>query len=242
MSDETHDQDNDVERSAAYSLLMNSNIPVALGVLATVIASYYGLVGIPNWEIEKLDQVELASTEMYPPELTPSEKRGREVYRSMGCVYCHSQQVRQDDFGGDMSRGWGRRASVPIDYAQEETPYLGTMRTGPDLRNIGARQPSKQWHYLHLYNPQITSEGSNMPPFSFLFEEVEIERHTGPPPHWIDLPEPYRREGYYVVAKPEARDLVNYLLSLDYQADLPRDAMRSKDDSAGASQSTGGGS
>jgi cytochrome c oxidase cbb3-type subunit 2 len=220
---EEHD---DESNSETYSLLMNSSIPVAIGVLATVIASYYGLVEIPNWSIEKLDQVELASGEMYPPELTESEQRGREVYRSMGCIYCHSQQVRQGDFGKDMSRGWGRRASVPLDYAGEDTPYLGTMRTGPDLRNIGARQPSKQWHYLHLYNPQITSKGSNMPPFRFLFEKVEIEGQTGPPMHWIDLPEEYREEGYYVVASQDAQDLVDYLLSLNYQADVPRDAMR----------------
>ena len=51
-----------------------------------------------------------------------------------------------------------------------EIAQMGTMRTGPDLSNIGVRNPSETWHYLHLYNPQITSEGSNMPPFRFLFE------------------------------------------------------------------------
>jgi len=44
------------------------------------------------------------------------------------------------------------------------------MRTGPDLRNIGARQPSPDWHYLHLFDPQITSPGSIMAPFGFLYE------------------------------------------------------------------------
>lgn len=239
MSSPSPENDRADRDSMTYSLLMNSNIPVALGVLATVIASYIGLVEIPNWSTEKLGQVELANGDLYPRELTESERRGREVYRSLGCVYCHSQQVRQGDFGRDISRGWGRRASVPIDYSLEDTPYLGTMRTGPDLRNIGARQPSKQWHYLHLYNPQITSEGSNMPPFRFLFDEVEIERQAGLPPHWIDLPEAYEKEGYYVVAKQDARDLVNYLLSLNYQADVPREAMRPGSDDA-SSQSNGG--
>lgn len=226
MTSEKHDIENGKKREEeSYSLFMNSNIPVALGVLATVIASYYGLVHVPNWQVERLDNVELESTgEYYPPELSESERRGREVYRSMGCIYCHSQQVRQGDFGGDISRGWGRRASVPLDYANEGTPFLGTMRTGPDLRNIGARQPSREWHYLHLYNPQITSPGSVMPPHRFLFKEVDAEGRTGPPMHWIDLPEEYEKEGTFVVAKQEARDLVDYLLSLNYQADVPREA------------------
>ena len=34
------------------------------------------------------------------------------------------------------------------------------MRTGPDLLNIGARQPSVDWHLLHLYNPRAVVEGS----------------------------------------------------------------------------------
>ena len=32
------------------------------------------------------------------------------------------------------------------------------------------------WHHLHLYNPQITSKRSNMPPFAFLYEVQAIEQ------------------------------------------------------------------
>jgi cytochrome c oxidase cbb3-type subunit 2 len=80
---------------------------------------------------------------------TSAELRGREVYIANGCVYCHSQQPRAKAFAPDFSRGWGR-ATVAGDYAYDQPHLLGTMRTGPDLMNIGVRQPSEQWHLGHL--------------------------------------------------------------------------------------------
>jgi cytochrome c oxidase cbb3-type subunit 2 len=119
----------------------------------------------------------------------------------MGCVYCHSQQVRPEGFGADIDRGWGQRRSVPRDYVLQDPPYLGTMRTGPDLANIGVRQPTDQWHYLHLYDPQITSPGSVMPPFKFLYETTE-------------LPESYASEPTWIIPSKDAMNLVAYLKSL----------------------------
>ena len=100
--------------------------------------------------------------------------QGRAVYVSEGCVYCHSQQVRGEGYGTDIARGWGDRRTVPRDYLYENPILLGSMRTGPDLANIGARQPDETWHLLHLYNPVITSPGSIMPPFDYLFEKRKI--------------------------------------------------------------------
>jgi cytochrome c oxidase cbb3-type subunit 2 len=205
------------------SLWMNRSTPVLAGVVGTVVASYLGLVVVPNWQLDGLEPVQLQNGEIYPRALSDSAERGRDVYVDLGCVYCHSQQVRQGDFGSDFSRGWGRRASVPLDYEHAETPLFGTMRTGPDLRNIGGRQPSRDWHYLHLYNPQITSEGSNMPPFRFLFDVVPVDDFgtSGPPPEVLDLPEEYAIDDHYVVPTERGRDLVDYLLSLSYDAELP---------------------
>jgi len=87
------------------------------------------------------------------------------------------------------------------------------MRTGPDLRNIGARQTSRDWHMLHLYDPQITSKGSIMAPFAFLFEKHKIVGQ--PSPKAIKLPAPYTAEpGYEVVPTQRAEALVAYLQSL----------------------------
>ncbi len=66
--------------------------------------------------------------------------RGREVYIANGCLYCHSQQVRDNIWSTDEARGWGR-PSVSGDYYYDNPHLLGTMRTGPDLINVGVRQP-----------------------------------------------------------------------------------------------------
>jgi cytochrome c oxidase cbb3-type subunit 2 len=84
------------------------------------------------------------------------------------------------------------------------------MRTGPDLVNIGARQSGKDWHYLHLYEPQITSKGSVMPPFPFLFaKNVKGEA--------VRLPNSQDS----IVPNDRALALVEYLRSLDHTYELP---------------------
>jgi hypothetical protein len=61
------------------------------------------------------------------------------------------------------------RASVPADYVYDRPHLLGSLRTGPDLFNIGARQPSKDWHLGHLYQPRAYVPNSIMPSYPFLF-------------------------------------------------------------------------
>lgn len=152
-----------------------------------------------------------------PPEskLTPpttQEVRGRELYVSLGCMYCHSQQPRDRAFGPDEGRGWGR-ASTPGDYAYDYPHQLGTMRTGPDLFNIGARQPSRDWHLTHLYQPRAVVPSSLMPSFPFLF----VEKHS---PAAGDVvvqgAERWATPGSVVVATEDALDLVAYLCGLDH--------------------------
>ena len=128
---------------------------------------------------------------VYPIPLVGLAALGEQVYARNGCIYCHSQQVRPEGFGADFERGWGPRRTVARDYLYNRRVMLGTMRTGPDLANIGARQPSKSWHHLHLYNPQITSPGSIMPPFAFLYEERPIVGE--PSVDALDLPPDLRR-------------------------------------------------
>lgn len=144
---------------------------IFIGFMLTFLSSWVGLVLLPVWGLGNFKQTpDPATGEMIPPNLTSLEKQGRAVYIANGCIYCHSQQVHPARIRTDIERGWGVRRTVARDYMNHETAQMGTMRTGPDLSNIGVRNPSETWNYLHLYNPQITSKGSNMPPFSFLFE------------------------------------------------------------------------
>lgn len=143
---------------------------------------------------------------------TDEQHVGRQSYIANGCVYCHSQQPRDIKQAPDATRGWGR-ASVAGDYAYDTPHLLGTMRTGPDLLNIGARQPSKDWHLGHLYQPRAYTPGSIMPSYPFMFETRQGSAKPGETV--VNLPPALAKAGEVVVAKPETLALVSYLLSLD---------------------------
>lgn len=142
-----------------------------------------------------------------------SQASGRQVYIANGCVYCHSQQPRDIKQAPDAARGWGR-ASVAADYAYDTPHLLGTMRTGPDLFNIGARQPSKDWHLGHLYQPRAYTPGSIMPPYPYLFTVRKGQVLAGETA--ITLPPAFAKPGEVVIAKPEALALVDYLIGMNH--------------------------
>jgi cytochrome c oxidase cbb3-type subunit 2 len=150
-----------------------------------------------------------------PPGLKPYSDQqliGRQSYIANGCIYCHSQQPRDIAQAPDALRGWGR-ASVAADYAYDTPHLLGTMRTGPDLLNIGARQPSRDWHLGHLYAPRAYTPGSIMPAYPYLFE---VRQGTAKPDEVVvNLPPAFSKPGQVVIAKPEVQALVDYLISLD---------------------------
>jgi cytochrome c oxidase cbb3-type subunit II len=201
---------------------MNYGPLLFLGILLTLAGSWFGLVLTPNRQLGDLQPNVNTNTAAVYPQPPPGEAaQGREIYRSMGCNYCHTQQVRPDGFGSDIQRGWGKRRSVARDYIYQKPVMLGSSRTGPDLTNIGERQPSYDWHLTHLYNPQTTSKGSIMPPFSFLFEKRKIG-YEGPSTNALKLLGEFAVEpGFEVVPKPEAMQLVEYLRSLKTSVDLP---------------------
>ena len=100
---------------------------------------------IPNWPIGHLDpQMEEDGTDVYPQPQSGMVKRGARVYAANGCIYCHSQQIRADYAADDIERKWGDRRSAPRDYIFERQVFLGKMRMGPDLANVGARAPAEQ--------------------------------------------------------------------------------------------------
>lgn len=198
---------------------MNRATVIYVGVLLTVIVSFAGLVSIPQAQLRGLQPVADQHGNLHPEQPQGGVLAGRDVYISLGCLYCHSQQVRPEGFGADVQRGWGMRRSVARDYIFDAPVLLGTMRTGPDLADIAVRQPSANWHYLHLYDPRITSPASTMPRFGFLFEKkpVQIER----PADALQFPPDREQPGVVVVPGLKARMLVAYLASLDHSYAVP---------------------
>ena len=112
------------------------------------------------------------------------------------------------------------RPSAPGDFAYQTPELLGSERTGPDLTNIGVRQPSVVWQYMHLYNPRAVVPESVMPAFDWMFQVVD---HAPPGVTPIPLPKAYAPAVGVVVPTHEAQALLAYLLSLK-QPPLPGDA------------------
>lgn len=227
------------------------NLPLLfLGIFLTLAFSWVGIVVVSHFQIGQLQptsselirpdtgepiaglqyvdaagQIQPGSSNLdefqYPLAPLGLAKQGKEVYQAMGCLYCHSQQVRRKGFGADFERGWGDRQSVARDYIRQERVLLGTMRTGPDLMTVGQRLPDPMWHHLHLFNPQITSAGSIMPPYAFLYETRPVGE-AGPAAAALRLPPSHAvPPGWEVVPTARAEALVAYLLSLRLDYDLP---------------------
>lgn len=190
---------------------------LALGAFAIMAGAICLLVLVPQ---------AMLSDVQAPPQLqpyTPQQLAGRHVYIQNGCLYCHSQQVRDPAFTTDVDRGWGARATVPADYVYDKPHLLGTMRTGPDLINVGQRLPDPDWQLIHLYDPRALVEWSIMPGFPYLFEEKDSSA-VRPDDRVVTIPGPRAPKGKVVVAKPEAIALVDYLLSLKRQYPVPEPA------------------
>jgi cbb3-type cytochrome oxidase cytochrome c subunit len=271
---------------------VKSGALVFLAAFLALAGSWGGFVLAPQIQLGRNAQAKAVGTgDLYPQARPGLAKQGLEVYRANGCVYCHSQQVRQDgsvcevvltdagtnaaatapglakldtelakkdavvlvgglpktiltvadmnaaepalkaleaagakaevqvvSVGPDIARGWGRRRTVAQDYLFDYPVQLGSRRIGPDLANVGLRQPDANWQLRHLYAPRSEVKGSTMPPYRFLFET----RKAGakPSPDALQLSAEFAPPtGYEIVPKSEAKALVAYLLSL--RADAP---------------------
>jgi cbb3-type cytochrome oxidase cytochrome c subunit len=124
---------------------MKGLAPLFLGIFGTFAFSWVGLTVLPNWQIGHLNpQSDEEGTDIYPQPQSGMFERGARVYAANGCIYCHSQQVRPDYAAADIERKWGDRRSAPRDYIFERPVFLGKMRMGQDLADIGARAPAEQ--------------------------------------------------------------------------------------------------
>ena len=124
---------------------MKGLAPLFIGIFGTFAFSWVGLTVIPTWQIGSLNpQTDEEGTDIYPRPQSGMFQRGAHVYAANGCVYCHSQQIRADYIADDIDRKWGDRRSAPRDYIFQRPVFLGKMRMGQDLANIGARAPAPE--------------------------------------------------------------------------------------------------
>ncbi len=100
-------------------------------------------------------------SEIFRPR-TPLEEEGRNVYVNNGCTYCHTQFIRNIDWGIGATR-----VAHSGDYVEDRPHLIGTERTGPDLSQEGGEH-SDDWHMAHFMNPRYTRPESIMPSWEFL--------------------------------------------------------------------------
>jgi cytochrome c oxidase cbb3-type subunit 2 len=195
---------------------------LVFGVFLTFTVVWFGVVGYSYLELGRMQPVvDEATGDANPPPFSGLAVAGQRVYAASGCVNCHTQQVRSGAFSTDVEKKLGPRPTVARDYLRDGTAFLGTLRIGPDLTNVGLRSSDPNWFHAHLYEPATVSPGSNMPSYRYLYRKRRIagqlsaEAVTG-------LKGPFAPpRGYEVVPSEEARVLVAYLLSLKRNYPLP---------------------
>jgi len=120
---------------------MKSLNSLIAGIFVLMLIGWIGMIVLPFYQFGQqgvyLDE---DSGLALPPAPTGEAIAGQAVYLAQGCVYCHTQQVRDIHQGSDLVRGWGERRSVARDYMFRSPASLGYMRMGPDLSNIGSDQ------------------------------------------------------------------------------------------------------
>ena len=154
--------------------------------------------------------------------LSGDARAGKMIYIAEGCVGCHSQQVRNVE----MDKMFGSRPGMAADYAnigrtsiwQNTATLMGTERTGPDLTDVGNRQPSKDWNLMHLYQPRSVVAQSIMPSYKWLFE---MKLNPSKNDVVVSMPAEFLNgQPGKLVATKKALQLVAYIQSLK-QTPLP---------------------
>ena len=97
---------------------MNNGIVLFLGIFLSLAGSFWSLLLAPQLQIGNAQPVVLEGTgEIYPSPRPGLAQQGAQVYRSQGCVECHSQQVRQTGFTfelwlADAGNAWPQLAAT----------------------------------------------------------------------------------------------------------------------------------
>ena len=210
---------------------MKNGLALFLGVFAALALSWAGLLLTAQRQFGGLSQFKDPADDMlYPQPMSGLANQGRLVYQDLGCVSCHTQQVRREGFGSDLERKWGSRGGYARDYIRDQTVFLGTRRLGPDLRNAGNTElhayADAEYFYNLLYAPASVAPGSMMPAHAFLFDIHPVAGRQ-PSAHALKLSSKYSPgPGLEVVPTYRAQALVAYLQSLKDTYDYPIERTR----------------
>jgi cytochrome c oxidase cbb3-type subunit I/II len=171
--------------------------PLTMLVLSLILVAIGGLVQMIPTFLVKSNVPTIASVKPY----TPLELEGRDIYVREGCYTCHSQMIRP--FRDEVAR-YGEYSKAG-EFVYDHPFQWGSKRTGPDLAREGGQKlrRTNSWHYNHLYDPRLLTEGSLMPQYTWLFRN-KLNTSTTPAKiramRTLGVPYP---EGYDKIANAE---------------------------------------
>ncbi len=129
---------------------MKSSSLVFLAAFIALAASWGGFVLAPQIQLGFADQAKtVPSEDKYPLARSGLAQQGAEVYRSLGCVYCHSQQVGQTgvtvevvltDAGTNADQTITALAKVNAKLGKPEN-FIGLPRKLTEVADIPAADP-----------------------------------------------------------------------------------------------------
>ena len=123
-------------------------------------------------------------------------------------------------------------------YIEQGCVYCHSQQVrGPDLINIGARQPSELWHHVHLYQPRAYMPWSIMPAFPYLYE-VKDAASVPAGTTAYEVPGGRLPKGKVIVPTADAEALVAYLVSLKRTYPVPTDSVAGDRSVGGRSEHT----
>ena len=205
---------------------MNNILKFSIGIFTTLGLAWLAfVVGAtrqfgdlsPEAQFEEDNGSRPSGADLFPKDMSGLAKQGAEDYLSLGCMSCHTQQVRLVEAGFDIERGWGKRPSMPRDYVLQDHVMLGNTRIGPDLANFGLREHENNWLHQHLFEPQSVVPDSICPPSPFLYETTDGAKDGS-----IEVPAREENgEPRHVVPSLRAPGIVAYLQGLNQDYELP---------------------
>jgi len=129
---------------------VKSSSLVFLAAFIALVASWGGFVLAPQIQLGLADQaLTVPAKEKYPLARPGLAQQGAEVYRSLGCVYCHSQQVGQNgvkvevvllDAGTNADHTIAALAKVNTQLGKAEN-FIGLPRKLTEVADVGAADP-----------------------------------------------------------------------------------------------------
>jgi len=140
--------------------------PVQLMILSLVVVLIGGIIELVPTFLIKSNVPTISSVKPY----TPLELQGRDLYVREGCYVCHSQMIRP--FRSETER-YGEYSKAG-EFVYDHPFQWGSKRTGPDLAREGTGNLKKSdgWHFRHFREPSSMSEGSIMPSYAFMIDQV----------------------------------------------------------------------